>query len=134
MGDIFFGDTGPIRFHPPVAAASAERRVEHLELQPISLTEWRVRDVRFDDDDPRKLVGFIEQNDAGFGAMLLDDGHPSSWVSYPAMEDALLHFEMDAPTTPDDDHEFAGMGTVAPPEATTGTSRSGRHPRHSAKK
>lgn len=134
MGDIFFGDTGPIRFQPPVAAPSAERRVEDLELQPISVTEWRVRDVRFGDDDPRKLVGFIEQNDGGFGAMLLDDGHPSSWVSYPAMEDALLHFEMAASTTAVESHEYAGMGTVAQPEATTGNSRSGRHPRHSAKK
>ncbi|WP_349897620.1 hypothetical protein [Parafrigoribacterium soli] len=148
MGEIFFGDTGPIRFHPPVPPASSERRVEHLELQPISLTEWRVRDVRLGEDDPRKLVGFIEQNEAGFGAMLLDDGHPSSWVSYPVLEEALLHFEtVDSaplsatmataatPVTPDEGHELASMTAAATQrDASTGNSRSGHHPRHSAKK
>lgn len=144
MGEIFFGDTGPIRFTPPLPETAPARSLQDLELQPISQTEWRVRDARLDDDDPRKLVGFIEQNATAFGAMVLEDGHPSSWVSYASMDEALAHFVTvtDAPVTPSPSPEMASVGAVpltgagsaaAEPEAPA-PSRGRHHPRHSAKK
>jgi len=42
-----------------------------IRLDYISMTEWRVCDRRFDENDSRCVLGFIERNDDGYEVMAL---------------------------------------------------------------
>lgn len=66
-----------------------------LEIQPLSSTQWRVRDRRRRDDDGFCILGFIEKTpNHRYEAMEINHGqrHTLAWSSFTCLADAVAHF------------------------------------------
>jgi len=64
------------------------RTRSHVELTPISLTNWRVCDDRFDAADVRRVVGYLQGMDGEF-EMLWMRPRPGAVYRYRTMEAAV---------------------------------------------
>jgi hypothetical protein len=65
-------------------------RAEDIDVQPLSASAWRIRDNRFDQQDARALIGFIEKKADLFEVMQLGQGF--QWFTYPSLDEAIAHF------------------------------------------
>jgi len=64
------------------------RTRSHVELTPISATDWRVCDARFDAADVRRVVGYLQGMDGEF-EMLWMRPRPGAVYRYRTMEAAV---------------------------------------------
>lgn len=84
----FFGPGGPA----PMTIDTERRETvtgEFVLVQALSGWQWRVCDGRRAEDDPCRLLGFIEERNDRFEVM-----HPEAglhWVSLPTLAQAVDH-------------------------------------------
>jgi hypothetical protein len=82
----------------PTERGSAELRDwERIVVERLSVTQWRVCDMRWFDHDARGLRGYIEKKGDIFEAMQLGRGF--EWFSFPSLEEATTHFTIPRLTT-----------------------------------
>lgn len=69
--------------------------VGDIEVQPVSGSQWRLRDRRLSGDDNQGLLGFIEltrrgsDSIAAFEVMTLSDGF--DFFSFDSLQEAIVH-------------------------------------------
>lgn len=96
MGTAFFGPGGPARFSNPIQGDYTAPSQEDLLVQPLSASQWRVRDRRYSEHDACSLLGFIEQKDDTFELTQLERGF--QWFYFASLPEAIAHFTQTPPT------------------------------------
>ncbi|WP_168625809.1 MULTISPECIES: hypothetical protein [unclassified Cryobacterium] len=81
-------------------------------IEPLSTDIWRVSDLRFSENDPRRLLGFVELKGEEFEAMSL--GRRFSWSRFGTLEEAAAHLAADSSDAPTpEEHVLSWMLTNA---------------------
>jgi hypothetical protein len=69
-----------------------------IVVQPLSATQWRIRDNRWPENDARSLVGFIEKRGEKFEVAQLDQGGERFWAG--SLVEATAQFIDGRPEAP----------------------------------
>ncbi len=74
----------------PKAAPTPHRPRRELVYRPFSTREWRVCDSRFDSNDIRGLLGFVQRRGDLFEVVRVGNPHVRSW--YSSLEETRAQF------------------------------------------
>ena len=67
------------------------------DVHQVASFGWRVCDARIPENDPRRLLGFVEERDGRFEVMQIGNGF--RWSTFATMREALTHMLSTAPET-----------------------------------
>jgi hypothetical protein len=81
-------------------------------IEQLSADIWRVSDNRVSENDPRRLLGFVELKGDEFEAMRVGRGF--SWSRFGTLEEAAAHLAADSSDAPaPEEHVLSWMLTNA---------------------
>jgi hypothetical protein len=90
-----------------VPDASDAPQATDIDVQSLSPSAWRIRDVRFPEQDARALIGFIEAKGEVFEVMQMGRGF--QWFTYRTMQEAIAHFVRVNPPADGTQHVLSWM-------------------------